>query len=200
MLDFLKKNGYRIDHFVEDMRTQDLIDEAEAEWKVSKEKQQEHSFGELKQSLYRILDDFEFNSIKTSKALPGCLEIVQKISLSGLTAGVVSNTGRGPVISILSECGFLPYLKIVVSRDEVPRMKPSPDGLLEARKLLQAQSDEMLYVGDSVLDIEASRRAGIKCASIASGLHSAGALKNLYPDYMLEKIQDLDAILFGGPN
>lgn len=196
MFEFLTRNGYSTAGFKDTMRTQDLIDDAETQWKSSQEKQEKHSFSDLKQSLYRILDEFEYVSIVTSNPLSGTLETVQEINTEGLTCGVVTNTGRGPAVSTLSQIGFLPYLKIVVTRNEIARMKPAPDGLIEAQKLLHLEASSILYVGDSVLDIEASRSAGIKCAAIASGLYGTGVLEKASPDYMLQKIEDLNSILF----
>ena len=195
MFDFLRRNGYNVEHFNDDMRTQDLIDEAEIQWSRSEKLKGLHTFVDLRESLFRILDDFEFESIGSSKPLPGCLNTLRKISETGLTMGLVTNSGRAPVISILSDYGFLPYMEVVITRNEMTRMKPSPDGLLEATRLLQLEPSDILYVGDSVLDIEAANRAGIKCASIPTGSYPVESLRKMSPDFIFETMRDLESIL-----
>lgn len=195
MFDFLRRNGYNLDHFKDNMRTQDLIDEAESQWSGSEKLKELHTFTDLRESLFRILDDFEFESISSSKPLPGCLNTLRKISETGLTMGMVTNSGRAPVISILSDYGFLPYMEVVVTRNEMTRMKPSPDGLLEATRLLLLEPRDILYVGDSVLDIEAASKAGMKCASIPTGSYSTEALRKMSPDFIFETMRDLESIL-----
>jgi phosphoglycolate phosphatase len=51
---------------------------------------------------------------------------------------------------------------VVVTSRDVPLPKPHPDMLLLAAERLGLQPDELLFVGDSELDLEASRRAGIR--------------------------------------
>ena len=71
-------------------------------------------------------------------------------------------------------------------------MKPRPDGLLDAAKLLELEPKDILYVGDSVLDIEAARQAGIKCVSIPTGLYTSETLRKLSPDFVMDTMQDLE--------
>jgi HAD superfamily hydrolase (TIGR01509 family) len=195
MFDFLRKNGYKTDHFTDHMRTQDLIDDAEKQWLASEKLRAKHEFTNLRQDLFRILDGFEFESLKLSKPLPGCLETIKRIHEADVQLGIVTNSGRLPVISVLSNYGYLPFMEVLISRNEMSHMKPRPDGLLEALKLLKLQSDDALYVGDSILDIQAARGAGMKCASIPSGIHPLDSLQKLSPDYVLETIFDLQRIV-----
>ena len=54
-----------------------------------------------------------------------------------------------------------PYFQHVVTAGDVLRPKPHPDMLHRALELFQVQPTEALYVGDSDLDRQASRAAGI---------------------------------------
>jgi len=101
-----------------------MIDDAENQWSRSERLKEQHTFADLKLSLFRILDDFEFESIKLSKPLPGCLETIKKISAVGIQIGIVTNSGRLPVTSILSDYGYLPYMEVVITRNDTSRMKP----------------------------------------------------------------------------
>ncbi|MBN2332567.1 MAG: HAD-IA family hydrolase [Deltaproteobacteria bacterium] len=53
------------------------------------------------------------------------------------------------------------YFRHVVTATDVPRPKPYPDMLCHALDLLQICPEEAIYVGDSSLDWEASKGAGI---------------------------------------
>jgi HAD superfamily hydrolase (TIGR01509 family) len=121
--------------------------------------------------------------------------MITALRRQGLLTGVVTNTGRIPAISVLSRFGFLPYLDIVVSRNEAARMKPSPDMLNEAKRQLALSSSQILYVGDSLLDIEAAKAAEIKIASVPTGTYSKEQLKTFCPDFMLENVYDLERII-----
>ena len=58
---------------------------------------------------------------------------------------------------------------MVTSRD-VPRPKPFPDMLLEAARRLELAPGELLFVGDSHLDREAARAAGMTFVAYKNAL------------------------------
>ncbi|MGI0090249.1 MAG: HAD family hydrolase [Nitrososphaerales archaeon] len=194
MIDLLRQRGYETNDYSENMRTQDIIDDAKHQWIKSKELGQT-DFSKLQKDLFKILDDFEFEAMKQSTPHPGSLSIVRKIKKAQMLTGVVTNSGRLPAESMLAEYGFMPYLSVLITRNEAPKMKPSPDGLLLATRELGVGALDVLYVGDSILDIEASRLAQVKCAAVPSGLYNAERLQKRSPDFMLRTIDDLEKIV-----
>ena len=192
----LKQGGYKVDSFRESMRTQDIVDLAEAQWRESEALRQSQPFSDVKAGLFRILDGLEFDSLSKSRPFPGSLEMVKRLRNGRFLTGVVTNAGKDPALSLLSKYGFLPWFNVVLTRDDVPRMKPSPDGLIMAEVQLRLESNEILYVGDSVLDIEAAKAARMRIASIATDTYSEAALRKLSPDFVLSSINDLERIIF----
>lgn len=69
----------------------------------------------------------------------------------------------------------------LLTRDDVPRVKPDPDHLLRALGMLGRAPAEALMVGDHPMDIVTGHRAGTLTAGVTSGesparaLHEAGA-------------------------
>lgn len=69
----------------------------------------------------------------------------------------------------------------LLTRDDVPSVKPDPDHLLRALAVLDRPPDQSLMVGDHPMDIVTGLRAGALTAGVASGespahaLHAAGA-------------------------
>ena len=57
------------------------------------------------------------------------------------------------------------------------RRKPAPDAVLEAMKLLGAKPEETLFIGDSEVDIETAKNAGIQCLSVTWGFRSRAYLE-----------------------
>ena len=56
------------------------------------------------------------------------------------------------------------------------RRKPAPDTLLAAMRQLGADAGSTVYVGDSDVDIETARNAGIPCISVAWGFRDRDVL------------------------
>ncbi|MDR2141326.1 MAG: HAD family hydrolase [Deltaproteobacteria bacterium] len=69
----------------------------------------------------------------------------------------------------LAVLGLAKYFDTAVGVTDVPRPKPDPDILLTALKQLGNGCDEAVYIGDSLVDIEAARAAGIKGLGLYQG-------------------------------
>ncbi len=63
--------------------------------------------------------------------------------------------------------------------------------LLKSRKI---ETEQAIYVGDEVRDIEAARSLGIRIASVGWGLHSLTRLSALSPDFLLTHPGELAAL------
>jgi HAD superfamily hydrolase (TIGR01509 family) len=195
MIDLLKKHGYDSSPWSDNMRTQEIIDNAKEQWQVSKELQRKYKFDEILNEIFRLLDKFEFEGLSQSRPHPGSVHILRTVKHSEILTGIVTNSGRAPVESILTEFGFSPYLSVVITRNEMEKLKPHPHGLIRAMKELNVSPSESLYVGDSAIDIEAARLAEMKCASVSTGSYQFDALKKLSPDYALRTIEELEQIV-----
>lgn len=75
--------------------------------------------------------------------------------------------------------------------DEIGKPKPSPDPLLMMMERLGIGKDECCYVGDSVLDIQMAKRAGIRVFSVATGDNSYEELQSAGPDWIVENLSKL---------
>ena len=193
MFDFVHSLGYDISRMNDHMKTQDVIDETRYQWERSTGKQTTE-FDAIKDDLFKILDSYESEVANGSRPFADSLEVVRSVSVR-LPTGLVTNSGRPAVETILKKHGFAPFLSAVVTRNEMPRLKPSPAGLLAALKQLGVKPEKSLYVGDSTLDIEAAKLAKMKCAAVSTGLYGENVLRNLEPDFMLNKLGNLNEII-----
>lgn len=188
ILEMLRGKGVDTGKLSKDSKTQAFLDEVEIITKAD--------FHSCKKEIYRILDSFEMEAFETARVHPGALETLRAVHESRIKTALVTNSGRAPVDLKLKKYGFLPYLHLVVTRDEMRRLKPSPDGILLAIEKLGIKKEDALYVGDLVVDIQASRDAGIRCLSIASGIYAAEELARFTPDFLIHRIEELANIIF----
>jgi len=112
----------------------------------------------------------------------------------GLSSAIVTRNSRAAAERIL-ERGKLVY-DVLLTRDDVARVKPAPDHLTAALDALRAAPGAALMCGDHVMDIEAGIRAGVDTVCVLSGasgreeLLAAGAL--LVLERVTELTGDLD--------
>lgn len=94
---------------------------------------------------------------------PGMVAALSTLSAS-MPLAVATNRG-GSMPEILDHFELNRFFRTVVTCRDVARPKPHPDMLLTAAKRLGLKERELLFVGDSELDCEAARAAGIRFAA-----------------------------------
>ena len=85
----------------------------------------------------------------------------------------------------------------VTSKDDVEESKPDPDIVQTALDKVGLSAEQALFVGDTVWDVEAAKRAGLDCIAVLSGgipesdLREAGAMA-VYRDvrHLLDEFDD----------
>lgn len=194
MVEYVGNLGYDVSRIGEQTRTQDVIDDVKRQWD-GLSRTDSVSFEQIRNGLFKILDEFESNAALDSRPFPASLETIRSIHQDRIFAGLVTNSGRHAVEIILIRHGFAPYLSSIVTRNEMSRLKPSPVGLISAIKQLGVEPERSLYVGDSILDIQAARQARMSCAAVATGIYDQEVLRKFEPDFMLDSIEDLKSIV-----
>lgn len=105
-----------------------------------------------------LLEQYWLRSARESYLKPGAVEALEAIKAAGYRLGLVSNASGLDVSIVLEKHGLSRLFDTVVSRDDMRRLKPDPDGILTA--LRELREADFVLVGDSIHDLEAARRAG----------------------------------------
>jgi len=80
----------------------------------------------------------------------------------GLSWGIVTNKPGRFTVPLVASMGLDQQAVCVVSGDDAPKPKPSPETLLLACERARVDPSECFYVGDAARDIEAGQAAGMK--------------------------------------
>ena len=104
---------------------------------------------------------------------------------------VLSNKVEKNVIDILNF--YLPDFKfdmIVGQRINVP-IKPDPTSINELIKGLELTKEEVLYVGDSDVDMIVASNANIDCVGVTYGYRPREVLEKYNPEYLIDDILEI---------
>ena len=102
--------------------------------------------------------------------------LLAKLKEKGIPMAIVSNKFDAGV-KVLNEKFFAEYIEVAIGEREGIRRKPAPDSVNEAIRLLGVEKENTIYVGDSDVDIQTARNAGIRCVSVSWGFRDADFLK-----------------------
>ncbi len=99
---------------------------------------------------------------------PGVLELLDFLKNHGIQTAVVSNKADFAVQKLCRKY-FGDRILLAVGEREGVRRKPFPDSLISVLKILRTESKDAVYIGDSDVDIETARNAGIDIISVTWG-------------------------------
>ncbi|HEU5113844.1 MAG TPA: HAD-IA family hydrolase, partial [Acidimicrobiia bacterium] len=94
-------------------------------------------------------------------ALGDVAGVFRSLHEAGIRLAIVSSDDRSAIDSAVDALGVGTMLDAVVSGDEGLDAKPAPAALIEAARRLGLEPRRLLYVGDSWVDAEAGRAAGV---------------------------------------
>ena len=106
-----------------------------------------------------------------SRPFPGIDDMLRRLRALGLALAIVSNKPDAAV-QPLARDWFSDTIQLAVGEVEGVRRKPHPDMLEATAKQLGLPLDRCLYVGDSEVDIDTARNAGIDCVCVSWGFRT----------------------------
>jgi len=136
----------------------------------------------------RILTDIELEGADRARPLPGVEEALRKLRKQGVRIGIVTRNCRSAVERVLAR--FSLAHDLILTRDDVVRVKPDPAHLLEAVRRLGSQPEWALMVGDHPMDVLAGQQAGMHTAAITF-THPISDFADMRPDLVIESIPEL---------
>jgi 2-phosphoglycolate phosphatase len=153
-----------------------------------------------KRELMRLIHDY-YHAVCLEKTWPmdGAHETIVHLKDSGFRMGVATGKKRELSTMILRHLELLPFLEAVVGSDDVHRMKPDPETLFKVLNHLNMPPERAVYVGDTVIDVQASRRAGIRCIAVLGGTDSLEDIRAEKPDHIIHNLRELQGIFLNPP-
>lgn len=106
-----------------------------------------------------------------TRPYPGISSMLKQLRQNGYRLGIVSNKFRDAVRALNAHY-FGGQISVAIGETPDIRRKPAPDTLLCALDELDVHPRQAVYVGDSDVDIETARRAGVECISVSWGFRS----------------------------
>ena len=125
---------------------------------------------------------------------PGIPELLQTLQNAGVQTAVVSNK-PDPAVQILAKEQFPGGFAFAAGEQPGVRRKPAPDLVLQTLRAMQIRPEKALYVGDSEIDIQTARNAGMDCAAVSWGFRSRDYLAQKSPEYLVDTCEELLACI-----
>jgi len=95
----------------------------------------------------------------------------------------------------LAEKFFSGLLDFALGESETVRRKPDPSGLLKAAERLGFKVEDCLYVGDSEVDVQTAKNAGMDCVAVSWGFRDRVELVDADAQIIADSVEELEQII-----
>ncbi len=116
----------------------------------------------------------------------GTAPLLLELKDRGIGTAIVTTKAAFRVRGILEKFGLSGLVDVIVGSDMVKKEKPDPEALELALTLLHIGPEEAIYIGDSAVDAQCARSAGVAFAGVTTGTTPAETLAE-YPHILVAR-------------
>jgi len=149
----------------------------------------------LERCLRALREAYSLRWGNKTRPYPGIPELLDRLTDLGLKMAILSNKldhfTRIMVARLLPRWRFEP---VFGARPAVPN-KPDPVGALEIAAALHLAPDHFIYLGDTGIDMKTASAAGMVPVGVLWGFRPADELRDQGAKWLIEKPEDLIALI-----
>jgi HAD superfamily hydrolase (TIGR01509 family) len=122
--------------------------------------------------------DFYAPFLHEAAPFPGAADLLRATKKAGLAVVLATSASEKEAGMLRRAIDADDVIDALTHKDDVESSKPEPDIVRAALDKAGLTADGAVFVGDTVWDVEAARRAGLECVAVLSGGISAAELQD----------------------
>ncbi|MDA0338106.1 MAG: HAD-IA family hydrolase [bacterium] len=151
-------------------------------------RQHSHRVDEFRQRFQARADQVMADNTTIYEGVPSML---RALAGHGIHSAIASTKFRYRIEQILQRDGLADLVHTVIGAEDVTLHKPDPACLLKALEKLAVNARDAFYVGDSLPDAEAAKRASIDFVAVLSGTTRSAEFASFGPVAVLDDVSAL---------
>ena len=143
----------------------------------------------------RFIPYYDVHCVDLTKPYPGIPELLKALQQRSVRIAVASNKYQRATGKLIPY--FFPdihFTAILGQREGVPR-KPDPQIVHEIMRMANVSTDEVLYVGDSNVDMQTANNARVDSVGVTWGFRPRAELEQGSPFAIIDKAEELLSFL-----
>ncbi|MFD5743066.1 HAD family hydrolase [Streptomyces massasporeus] len=131
-------------------------------------------------------------------ALPGAGDLLRRLHRDGWTVVLATSAGGAELGALRRAIDADEAITATASADDVDEGKPSPEPVEHALELAGVPAERAVFIGDTVWDMLAGSRAGVRCLGVLCGGIPRADLEDAGADAVYADPADLMSALGNG--
>ncbi|MCL7383280.1 MAG: HAD family hydrolase [Thaumarchaeota archaeon] len=145
--------------------------------------------------LNEVFEPFEMMAAEVAELREDVKETLEFLKSRDVKLAIATNNSRKSVELCLKNTMIDTYFDVIVTRDDVFDLKPNGKMILKTIENLGVKVDEAIHVGDTIYDVIAAHKVGVKSIAITGGAHSRELLLSSNPDYLINSFKEIFQIV-----
>jgi HAD superfamily hydrolase (TIGR01509 family) len=150
---------------------------------------------EAQRETWKIAEKYELEAASRTNLLPGVLDTLKTLRRMGLKVGLCTINSEKSVNCILDRFRIASLFDVAISRNQVKHVKPHPEHLEAALKILGVSAAEAVVVGDSSTDMQSAKKLKAIAVGLPTGVSAVEQLTSAGADYIIESMTDLPVLI-----
>jgi len=142
-------------------------------------------------TLKRMMEVYGGNCINKTKLYPGVADLLDQLQQKGLKIAVFSNKANELTQKVVEVLLAQWEVEFVIGAGGDVARKPNPQGALMAAEKMGYAPQDLMFVGDSDVDMETAKNAGMFGLGVLWGFRDAEELKAKGADAIIGNALDL---------
>ena len=134
------------------------------------------------------------NPVTETTIFEGAVSALEELTERGMKLGICTNKPHKSALQVLRALDLDRYFDACFGKASLPFHKPDRRHYDEVARALGVAPDRSLYVGDSEIDVETARNAGVPMVLVPFGYSRRPATK-LGGDVMISHFSELPAVI-----
>lgn len=179
MIEFVKKLPFDNPNYSIEQTTNEII--LDLNQKMDQNKLPENKKKKILNDISQILTEVEFENIHKVQLLPGVREFMENFTRQNIKMGILTRASEKYTNSTLQITNIKDFFTVVATRDDFTllRAKPHLDALQYTIKKLSTPPENVLFVGDHVIDYTCATRGDIRFVGVLEGAYNRKMLNGL---------------------
>ena len=134
---------------------------------------------------------YDLHNADLSQPYPGIVSLLEALQTKGVMMAVASNKYQAATEKLIRH--YFPQIQFVevLGQREGVNVKPDPTIVFDILRKANVSPEDVLYVGDSGVDMQTAINAGVDSIGVTWGFRTRAELEGFCPKGIIDKAEEL---------
>ncbi len=152
-----------------------------------------------KENVLRVRKEFvpyyDVHNADDSRPYSGMPELLAYLQASGIQISVASNKYQAATQKLIDHYFPEIHFTAVFGQREGVKVKPDPTVVFDILEVAKVTKEDVLYVGDSGVDMQTAANAGVTACGVTWGFRPRAELEEFSPQYIVDTAEEIKRLI-----